>query len=322
MRKIGILTSGGDAPGMNPCIRAVVRYAISRGMEVIGIKRGYKGLIDGDAEIMNMRTVSGIIYRGGTILKTARSKYFTEEEGQRKAVQNIKKFGIEALIVVGGDGSFRGARILDEKWDVPTIGVPATIDNDIWGTDFTIGFLTAVNTALDAIDKIRDTAVSHDRVFFVEVMGRTSGFIALWSGIAGGAEEILIPEVPVDIDGICERLERGRKRGKVSSIIIVAEGGKAGSSYEIASKVREKTGYDDRVVVLGHLQRGGSPCAWDRILGTMLGKAAVDVAIDGGRGVAVGIINGKVKTSSLKDAYEKKKKIDFDLYHLNEIMAT
>lgn len=322
MRRIGILTSGGDAPGMNPCIRAVVRSAIYRGLEVIGIKRGYKGLIDGDAEVMDIRSVSGIIYRGGTVLKTARSLYFMEEKGQSKAVQNIKKFGIDTLIVVGGDGSFRGARVLDEKWDIPTIGVPATIDNDIWGTDFTIGFLTAVNTALEAIDKIRDTAVSHDRVFFVEVMGRTSGFIALWSGLAGGVEEILIPEVPVDVDKICEKLEKGRKRGKVSSIIIVAEGGKTGSSYKIASEVRKKTGYEDRVVVLGHLQRGGSPCAWDRILGTMLGAAAVDIATKGGRNIAVGVVNGKVKTFPLKDTYEKKKEIDFDLYKLNEIMAT
>jgi len=323
MKRIGILTSGGDCPGMNPCIRAVVRSAIYKGLEVIGIRRGYAGLIENDIQVMDASSVSGIIYQGGTILKTARSKYFMCEEGQKKAAQNIKKLGIEALVVVGGDGSLRGARVLNERWEIPTVGVPATIDNDVWGTDFTIGFLTAVNTALEAIDKIRDTATSHDRLFFVEVMGRTSGFIALWTGLAGGAEDILIPEIPVNVDEICTRLEEGRRRGKTSSIIIVAEGNNIGSVVEVASKVREKIAhYEHRVVVLGYLQRGGSPDVWDRILGTRLGAAAVDMLLEEKRNIMVGLVNGKIKTSSLKDVDKKKKEIDFDLYRLNQIMAT
>jgi len=323
MKRIGILTSGGDCPGMNPCIRAVVRSAIYKGLEVIGIRRGYAGLIENDIQVMDASSVSGIIYQGGTILKTARSKYFMCEEGQKKAAQNIKKLGIEALVVVGGDGSLRGARVLNERWEIPTVGVPATIDNDVWGTDFTIGFLTAVNTALEAIDKIRDTATSHNRLFFVEVMGRTSGFIALWTGLAGGAEDILIPEIPVNVDEICTRLEEGRRRGKTSSIIIVAEGNNIGSVVEVASKVREKIAhYEHRVVVLGYLQRGGSPDVWDRILGTRLGAAAVDMLLEEKRNIMVGLVNGKIKTSSLKDVDKKKKEIDFDLYRLNQIMAT
>jgi len=322
MKRIGVLTSGGDAPGMNPCIRAVVRSAIYKGLEVVGIKRGYTGLIENDVQIMDAGSVSGIIYRGGTVLKSARSKYFMEEEGQGKAVKNIKKLGIGTLIVIGGDGSFRGARVLDEKWDIPTIGIPATIDNDIWGTDFTIGFLTAVNTALEAIDKIRDTATSHDRLFLVEVMGRTSGFIALWSGVAGGVENILIPELSTNLDEVCAELEEGRKRGKTSSIIIVAEGNRMGSAVEIAFRIREKTGYEGRVVVLGHLQRGGSPCAWDRILGVRLGASAVNAIVKGKRNIMVGIVNGKIKTSLLKDISRKKKKLSLDLYYLNSIMAT
>ncbi len=322
MKRIGVLTSGGDAPGMNPCIRAVVRSAIYKELEVVGIKRGYTGLIENDVQIMDAGSVSGIIYRGGTVLKSARSKYFMEEEGQRKAVENIKKLGIGTLIVIGGDGSFRGARVLDEKWDIPTIGIPATIDNDIWGTDFTIGFLTAVNTALEAIDKIRDTATSHDRLFLVEVMGRTSGFIALWSGVAGGVENILIPELSTNLDEVCAELEEGRKRGKISSIIIVAEGNRMGSAVEIAFRIREKTGYEGRVVVLGHLQRGGSPCAWDRILGIRLGASAVNAIVKGKRNIMVGIVNGKIKTSLLEDISRKKKKPSLDLYYLNHIMAT
>lgn len=322
MRKIGVLTSGGDCPGMNPCIRAVVRSAIYKGLEVIGIRRGYSGLIDQDIQPMDAGSVSGIIYQGGTILKTARSDYFKKEEGQRKAVNNIKKMGIDALVVIGGDGSFRGAKILDEVWGVPTVGIPATIDNDIWGTDFTIGFLTAVNTALEAIDKIRDTATSHNRLFLIEVMGRTSGFIALWSGVAGGAEDILIPEIPTNLDAICARLEKGRKRGKTSSILVVAEGDEAGNAFEIGSKIRSKINYEVRVVVLGYLQRGGSPNAWDRILGTRLGAAAVDVICEKKRGVMVGLVNGKIKVSALEDGWKRKKEIALDLYHLNQIMAT
>jgi 6-phosphofructokinase 1 len=245
------------------------------------------------------------------------------EEGQGKAAQNIKRLGIDALVIIGGDGSLRGAKVLDERWGIPTLGIPATIDNDIWGTDFAIGFLTAVNTALEAIDKIRDTATSHNRLFFVEVMGRTSGFIALWAGLAGGAEDILIPELSANLDEICARLEEGRRRGKTSSIIIVAEGNKIGSVIEVASKVKERIAhYEYRVVVLGHLQRGGSPGVWDRILATRLGAAAVDRLLEGERSVMVGLVNGKIKTSSLQDVGERKKEVDLDLYRLNQIMAT
>ncbi len=322
MKRIGVLTSGGDAPGMNSCIRAVVRSAIYKGLEVVGIQRGYEGLIENDTQMMSAHSVSNIIYRGGTVLKSARSKRFMEEEGQRRAVETIKKLGIQTLIVVGGGGSFRGARILDEKWDIPTIGIPATIDNDVWGTDFTIGFLTAVNTALEAIDKIRDTATSHNRLFLVEVMGRTSGFIALWSGLAGGAEDILIPELSTNLDEVCARLEEGRKRGKTSSIIIVAEGNRIGSAVEVASRIRKKTGDEGRVVVLGHLQRGGSPCSWDRILGIRLGASSVNAAVKGERNSMVGIVNGKIKITSLQDVNKEKKEIDLDLYYLNLVMAT
>lgn len=322
MRRIGILTSGGDCPGMNPCIRAIVRSAIYNGLEVMGIHRGYQGLIENDIQLMEAGSVSGIIYQGGTILKSARSRLFMEKEGQERAVRNIKEAKIEALIVIGGDGSFRGAYALDREWEIPTVGVPATIDNDIWGTDFTIGFLTAVNTALEAIDKIRDTATSHQRLFLIEVMGRTTGFIALWSGIAGGAEEILIPELPTDLDKTCAKLEEGRKRGKTSSIIVVAEGDEAGNAFEVAAKMKEKINFDTRVLVLGHLQRGGSPGVWDRILATRLGAAAVDALLQGKRCIMVGLVDGEVKICSLQESWERKKKIDIDLYRLNQIMAT
>lgn len=320
--KIGVLTSGGDCPGMNPCIRSVVRYANYKGLEVRGIKRGFTGLINNDIQPMDARSVGGVIHQGGTVLKTARCPYFRQKEGQKKAVRNIQKRGIDAVVVIGGDGSFRGAQELNEAWEIPAVGVPATIDNDIWGTDFTLGFLTAISTALDAIDKIRDTATSHERLFLVEVMGRTSGFIAMWSGVAGGAEDILVPEIPTDIDKICSRLEEGRRRGKTSSIIVVAEGDEAGNAAEIASKIKEKVSFEERVVILGHLQRGGSPSVWDRILGTKLGAAAIDALLEEKRGVMVGDVNGKIKTSPLKDSWEKKKDIKFDLYRLNQIMAT
>ncbi|MCD6575401.1 6-phosphofructokinase [Candidatus Aerophobetes bacterium] len=322
MMRIGVLTSGGDCPGMNPCIRSIVRFGIYKGLEVMGIRRGYAGLIDNDIIQMNAGSVSGIIYKGGTILKTARSKYFMEKDGQKKAVENIRKSRIDALIVIGGDGSLRGANVLSKVWKIPVVGVPSTIDNDIWGTDFSIGFFTAVSTALEAIDKIRDTATSHERLFLIEVMGRTCGAIALWSGVAGGAEDILIPEKHTDLDEICDRLEEGRKRGKVSSIIIVAEGNKSGSVFEIASRISKKINYESRVVVLGHLQRGGSPCAWDRVLGTMLGKAAVDALFKGESNVMVGFVNGKIKVSSLENVLNNEKQADLDLYSLNEIMAT
>ncbi len=320
-KKIGILTSGGDCPGMNACIRAVTRTAIYHRLKVAGIKRGYAGLIDGEIEDMSVSSVSNIINQGGTILKTARSLEFRRKSGQKKACEQIKKFGLEGIIVIGGDGSFRGASKLDRIWDIPTIGIPATIDNDIAGTDYSIGFDTAVNTAVQAIDKIRDTAVSHDRLFIIEVMGRKAGFIALESGLAGGAEEILIPEVKTNLDVICRKLMEGRKRGKTSSILVVAEGDEAGGAFQISKKIKQRTDYNVRVTVLGHIQRGGSPSALDRIVASQLGSAAVELLLKGKRDAMVGVVNGQVKIHPLDYAWKQKKKIDRYLYHLSQILA-
>ncbi|MCD6083263.1 6-phosphofructokinase [Candidatus Aerophobetes bacterium] len=321
MRRIGVLTSGGDSPGMNPCIRAVVRKAIYEGLEVMGIKRGFRGLMEGDVEELHAHSVSGIIHQGGTILKTARAESFKTKEGQERAVKTIKKLGIEGLIVIGGDGSLRGAYTLDRDWDIPVIGVPASIDNDIAGSDFSIGFLTAVNTALEAIDRIRDTATSHNRLFIIEVMGRSSGFIALWAGLAGGAEDILIPERKTDLDEVCRKLEEGRLRGKSSSILVVAEGDEAGGAFEIAKRIEKKIGYETRVVVLGHLQRGGSPVALDRILATKLGTSAVELLIKGERRKMVGLISNQIKASPIEHAWKEKKKVDLSFYDLSQVMA-
>ena len=321
MKKIALLTSGGDCPGLNACIRAVVRKSAHEGLKVVGIRRGFIGLMEKDALEMGVSSVSGIIHQGGTILRTARSELFKTKRGQKRASDNIKELDIQGLIVIGGDGSFHGAYYLNKDWDVPTIGVPATIDNDIAGSDFNIGFATAVNTALESIDKIRDTATSHDRLFIIEVMGRTSGFIALWAGLAGGVENILIPELKTDLDEVCRKLEEGRQRGKTSSIIVVAEGDEAGNAFEIGGKIKEKIGYEIRVVVLGHLQRGGSPVALDRILATRLGSAAVDSLLKGERGKMVGLISNEIKTFPMEYAWKTKKEIDLSLYDLSQIMA-
>lgn len=321
MKRIGVLTSGGDCSGMNACIRAIVRKAVYEGIEVVGIRRGFAGLMEGDSCPLNTHSVSGIIYQGGTILGTARAEGFLVEEGQRRASDTVRKLGIEGLIVIGGDGSFRGAYNLNKKWQIPTTGIPATIDNDIAGSDLTIGFVTALNTALEAIDKLRDTATAHNRLFIVEVMGRTSGYIALWAGLAGGAEEILIPEMKTDLDEVCRKLEEGRIRGKTSSIIVVAEGDEAGGAFEMGKKIREKIGYEVRVAVLGHLQRGGSPTVLDRILATRLGADAVDVLKRGDGGKMVGLIANQVEIFPLEHAWREKKEIDLDLYQLSQIMA-
>jgi len=321
MKKIAVLTSGGDSPGMNPCIRAVVRKAIYENLEVIGIRRGFSGLIEGDFFNLKASSVSGIIHQGGTILKTARSSFFKTEEGQMRALENLKKSNIDGLIVIGGDGSLRGAYALHKK-GFPTIGISASIDNDVPGSDFSIGFFTAVNTALEAIDKIRDTATSHERLFIIEVMGRTSGFIALWSGLAGGVEDILIPEKPLNLEKVCQRLEEGRIRGKTSSILVVAEGDKAGGAFQIGEKIKKRVNYEIRVVVLGYLQRGGSPVALDRIMGSRLGVAAVDALIKGERGKIVGISCNKVQISPLEVVWQEKEKIDLTLYDLNQVLAT
>jgi len=321
MKKIAVLTSGGDSPGMNPCVRAVVRKAIWENLQVVGIKRGFAGLIEGDFFDLKSSSVSGIIHQGGTILKTARSSFFKTEEGQMRALKNLKKFTIDGLIVIGGDGSLRGAYALHKR-GVPTIGIPASIDNDVPGSDFSIGFFTAVNTALEAIDKIRDTATSHERLFIIEVMGRTSGSIALWSGLAGGVEDILIPEKPLNLEKVCQKLEEGRMRGKTSSILVVAEGDKAGGAFQIGKKIKKRVNYEIRVVVLGYLQRGGSPVALDRIMGSRLGVAAVDAFINGERGKMVGISCNKVQISPLEVIWKEKEKIDLTLYDLNQVLAT
>ena len=320
MKKIGVLTSGGDSPGMNAAIRAVVRCGIYHRLKVVGIRCGYGGLIEDDVVDMDLSSVGGIINRGGTILMSARCEEMKTEGGMEEAVQTLKKHELEGLVVIGGDGSFRGAHKLSMR-GVATIGVPATIDNDITGTDFTIGFDTAVNTALDAIDKIRDTASSHKRLFVIEVMGRAAGFLALQCSVAGGAEAVLIPETASDIDALCEKMVSGHKRGKTSSIVIVAEGDEAGGAFKVSQKIGEKTGFEVRVSVLGHLQRGGSPTALDRVLASRLGAAAVEELIKASSGKMVGLIANEVKVSNLEYAWEYQKEIDFSLVKLVEELS-
>lgn len=295
MKRIGVLTSGGDAPGMNAAVRAVVRTAIYHGLEVIGIRRGYEGLIDGDFNPMVSSSVSDIIQRGGTILKTSRSERFRTREGMLEAKRKVIEAGIEGLVLIGGDGTFKGARDFSEISGIHSMGVPGTIDNDLFGTDYTIGYDTALNTVIEAVDKIRDTAASHHRLFFVEVMGRDAGFIALNSGIGSGAEEILIPEAKTNIDDVVQRIEAGRKRNKSSFIIIVAEGDVPGGAYEIARQVTEKcTYFESRVTVIGHMQRGGSPTCFDRILASRLGVAATEALMHGRINEMAGLINHQV----------------------------
>lgn len=322
MKKIGVFTSGGDAPGMNACIRSVVRSALYFNLEIYGIKYGYNGMIDGDIYKMKSYSVSNIVQRGGTILKSARSKEFMTKEGRKKAYEQLSMRGIEGLVAIGGDGSFTGANIFYEEFGIPVVGCPGTIDNDLYGSDFTIGFDTAVNTALDAIDKIRDTAASHDRVFFVEVMGRHSGYIAVQCGIGGGAEMVMVPETSTTIESVISTLEKGRDSQKTSSIIVVAEGGDHGSANEIAAKVIEKLDFlDIRVTNLGHIQRGGSPTAFDRILASRLGLAAVEGLINGQSNVMVGIVDNEVIYTNFKLAISKTKPLEKDLLKLVQILS-
>ena len=319
MKRIGVLTSGGDAPGMNAAIRAVVRYATYNKLEVIGIFRGFAGLINEELKELNHRSVSNIINRGGTILKTARCDEFLTEDGQRRAVEVIKKNKIDALVLIGGDGTYRGGIALEKKWDIPCIGVPGTIDNDLNGTDSTIGSDTAINTALDAIDKIRDTATSMERIFVVEVMGHESGFIALQAAVGGGAEEVLVPEKKFDFQAMCHEIVNGNIRGKISWIIITAEG--AAKAEEIAKQITDITTLEIRTVVLGHIQRGGTPTARDRILASQLGAQAVELLIKGQRGKAVGIISENLNVVGLEFAVTKKE-LKFDsLYNLIKILT-
>jgi 6-phosphofructokinase 1 len=321
MKKIGVLTSGGDAPGMNACIRAIVRYGISRELEVVGIRRGYRGILEENFVKLGRRSVANIIHRGGTILETARCEEMKTEEGVRKANEILQRKGIEGLITIGGDGTFRGAAALAEAGDVKVIGIPGTIDNDVYGTDYAIGFDTAINTALDAIDKIRDTAGSLQRPFFIEVMGRHRGFIALEVGIAGGAEDILIPEVETKIEQLCLDIRRSFKKGKKASIVIVAEGDEAGGAFSIAQQVWERLRLEYRICVLGHVQRGGSPTARDRVLASKLGAAAVDALLDGKAGYMVGELKGEIAFTPLRETWEKRKELDSNSLRLVKVLA-
>ncbi|MBN2175596.1 MAG: 6-phosphofructokinase [Bacteroidales bacterium] len=322
MKRIGVLTSGGDAPGMNACIRAVVRTGIHYGCDVIGVKRGYKGLIEDEFLPFESHSVSNILQRGGTILKTARCKEFFEKAGRKKAYDNLMNHQMDGLVVIGGNGTFTGAEIFSKEFDFPIMGTPGTIDNDLFGTDMTIGYDTALNTVVDAVDKIRDTAESHNRLFFIEVMGRDAGFIALRSGIAGGAEDILVPETVTSIDELIEILEKGFRQNKTSAVIIVAEGDDAGGAFEVAKKVKEKYHhYETRVTVLGHIQRGGKPSSYDRILASTLGYEAVKALIAGRKGEMVGIINKKVVYTPFEKAIKHNKEINRELLEMARILA-
>ncbi|MCQ6281841.1 6-phosphofructokinase [Bacillus sp. EB600] len=315
MKKIAVLTSGGDAPGMNTAIRAVVRRGIYKGLDVYGVENGYKGLIEGEIIPMSLGSVGDIIHRGGTILKTSRCEEFKSLRGQQQAILNLQKVGIDGLIVIGGDGSFRGARKLTEQ-GFPTVGIPGSIDNDIAGTDYTIGFDTAVNTAVEAIDKIRDTAFSHERTYVIEVMGRGAGDIALWAGMCGGAESIIIPEADYNPDDVIDRIKQGYQRGKTHSIIVVAEGVGVGVGIQMGKEIQEKTGFDTKVTILGHIQRGGSPSAYDRMMSSQMGAKAVDILTEGEKGVMVGLKNGQLIHTPFDQAAKDKHKIDLSIYDL------
>ncbi|MEK3991453.1 6-phosphofructokinase [Robertmurraya sp. FSL R5-0851] len=318
MKRIGVLTSGGDSPGMNAAVRAVVRKAIFHDMEVYGVYNGYSGLISGNIKKLELGSVGDIIHRGGTMLYSARCEEFKTKEGQQKGIEQLKKFGIEGLVVVGGDGSYRGAKALTEQ-GFPCIGVPGTIDNDIPGTDYTIGFDTALNTVIDAVDKIRDTATSHDRAFIIEVMGRDAGDIALWAGLAGGAETIIIPEVGYDMDEIAARLKSGHERGKKHSIIMVAEG--VCSGVEFSKQIKEATDLDTRVSVLGHIQRGGSPTAADRVLASRLGAFAVELLLQGKGGRAVGIEKNELIDHDIIEILTRKHSVNQSMYNLSKELS-
>jgi len=321
--KIGVLTSGGDAPGMNAAIRAVVRTGIYYGMEVFGIMRGYMGMIDNDIVPMHSRSVANIIQRGGTVLKTARCKEFFQPEGRQKGYDNLKKLGIDGLVVIGGDGSFKGADIFSREFDIPCIGLPGTIDKDIAGTDFTIGFDTAVNTAVEAIDKIRDTADAHDRLFIIEVMGRDAGYIALHSGIATGAEHILIPERKTDIEALVLSLQEKERRKKLVNMVVVAEGDEFGGGNEVAKVVKERMpAADVRVCILGHIQRGGSPTCIDRLIASRMGYSAVECLIENRHNVMVGILNNRMHFTSLERAVKSKQRISEEWIKIVKILAS
>ncbi len=318
MKKIAVLTSGGDAPGMNAALRAVVRVGIYNGFEMYGVKRGYQGLIEGDIEQMDVASVGDIIHRGGTKLRTARSEEFRTEKGVKKALDVLHMFNIDALVVIGGDGSFRGAKELS-KSGFPTVGIPATIDNDLAYTDYTIGFDTAINTVISAISKVRDTSTSHERASIIEVMGRNCGEIALYSGLAGGAESIIIPELETSVDDVCRKLIQGRNRGKLHNIILLAEG--VGKPYEWAEKIKEKTDVEVRVSVIGYLQRGGNPTAFDRVLASRMGAHAISLLMENKSGRVLGVEGRKIIDLDIDEALSMKKFIDMDLVKIADELS-
>ncbi|MBE99758.1 6-phosphofructokinase [Flavobacterium coralii] len=323
IKKVGVLTSGGDSPGMNAAIRAVVRTCAFHNIECAGIYRGYQGMIEGDFKEMNARSVNNIINKGGTILKSARSKEFMTAEGRKKAHQNLVDHNIDALVVIGGNGSFTGALIFNSEYNFPVIGIPGTIDNDIYGTSFTLGYDTALNTVVEVIDKIRDTASSHNRLFFVEVMGRDAGHIALNAGIGAGAEEILIPEEDMGLDRLLESLRKSKASGKSSSIVVIAEGDKIGkNAFELKDYVEENMPeYDVRVSILGHMQRGGTPSCFDRVLASRLGVKAVETLLDGKSNYMVGLIKDEVVLTPLENAVKGKSHIDKELIRVSDIVS-
>lgn len=322
IKRIGVFTSGGDSPGMNACIRAVVRTGLHLGLDVYGIHSGYKGMIDRHMEPMESHHVSNIIQRGGTILKTARSKEFRTEEGMQKAYENLVSNKIDAVVAIGGDGTFTGANEFSKFFDIPFVGLPGTIDNDLVGTDFTIGYDTALNTVVSAVDKIRDTAASHDRLFLVEVMGKDAGFIALRSGLGVGAESILIPEKETHMNDLISILKKGWERKKTSSVVIVAEGDDTGGALKVAERVKKEVPeYDTRVTILGHIQRGGSPSAMDRVLASRLGNAAVKAILEGNHGVMVGIVNSKIAFTPFSNAIKHNQGVNQELLDLARILS-
>lgn len=323
IKKIGVLTSGGDAPGMNAAIRSVVRTCAFHQIECVGIYRGYEGMIDGDFKALDARSVNHIINKGGTFLKSARSDRFRTKEGRKEAYDQLLKHAVDALVLIGGDGTFTGGMIFNEEYNFPVVGIPGTIDNDIVGTNFTLGYDTALNTVVEAIDKIRDTASSHKRLFFVEVMGRDVGHIALNAGVGSGAEEILVPEEDLGLDRLLESLEKSKHTGKSSSIVVVAEGDKTGKNvFELRDYVEENLeGYDVRVSVLGHMQRGGSPSCFDRVLASRMGVKAVETLIEGKNNVMVGTINNKLELYPIDKAVKGHSKIDEELLRVSDIMS-
>lgn len=322
IKRIGVFTSGGDAPGMNAAVRAVVRACIFYSITPVGIYRGYDGMISGEIKVLSSRSVSNIIQRGGTILKTARSMEFMTPEGRKKAYENLKQFEVDAIVAIGGDGTFRGAEVFSKEYGIPVIGLPGTIDNDLNGTDFTIGYDTAVNTACAAIDKVRDTASSHNRLFFIEVMGRYSGQIALRSSIAAGAEATMIPELPMDTNELINSLEKGAVDKKSSSLVIVAEGGEPGRSITIAKEVNERfSHYDTKVTILGHVQRGGAPTVADRVLASRMGVVAVESLLAGNSGVMVGIVNNQVKFTLFEQATKNVNNFEHELLRIAAILS-